>query len=178
MQVLPRSRSGQIAKLGQRSGAPPTGRSDETHLDRVMTGHTDITIRAWQRRDLEQVQALLTLLSDDAVVRSEDAPTYVAETDGRVVGMVTLCVFRTLTGPKAYVDHLVVAPGRRRRGIGRALVQHAIERAAAMGASRIDLTANTEKAAGRALYQSLGFQERDTGTFRLLLAAPLTVKRR
>lgn len=103
------------------------------HLDRVMTGHTDITIRAWQRRDLEQVQALLTLLSDDAVARSEGAPTYVAETDGRVVGMVTLCVVRTLTGPKAYVDHLVVAPGWRRRGIGRALVQHAIERARGSG---------------------------------------------
>jgi hypothetical protein len=65
-----------------------------------MAGNRGVTIRAWQGRDLEQVQALLKLLSDDAVVTSEDAPTYVAETDGRVVGMVTLCVFRTLTGPR------------------------------------------------------------------------------
>lgn len=36
----------------------------------------------------------------------------------RVVGMVTLCVLHTLTGPKAYLDHLVVAPDRRRREIG------------------------------------------------------------
>jgi ribosomal protein S18 acetylase RimI-like enzyme len=143
-----------------------------------MTGNSGITIRAWQGRDLEQVQALLKLLADDAVVRSEDAPTYVAETDGRVVGMVTLCVFRTLTGPKAYFDHLVVTPGWRRRGIGRALAQHAIDQAAAAGVSRIDLTANVEKVAGRALYRSLGLQERDTGSFRLRLAAPLTLKRR
>jgi ribosomal protein S18 acetylase RimI-like enzyme len=128
-----------------------------------------ITIRAWQPHDRQAVQALLKLLSADAVVRSEDAPTYVAESDGRVVGMVTLCVFSTLTGPKAYLDHLVVDPGWRRRGIGRALTQHAIEQAAAAGASRVDLTANDQKASGRALYRSLGFQERETGSFRLQL---------
>ncbi len=84
------------------------------------------TIRPWQGRDREEVQGLLRLLSQDALVSSEDAPTYVAERDGRVVGIVTLCVFRTLTGPKAYLDHLVVAPDCRRRGIGRALVEFAI----------------------------------------------------
>jgi ribosomal protein S18 acetylase RimI-like enzyme len=141
-----------------------------------VAGDGGITIRAWEGRDREQVQALLNLLSADAVVSSEDAPAYVAESDGRLVGMVTLCVFKTLTGPKAYLDHLVVAPERRRRGIGKALVQHAIEQAAAAGASRIDLTANDEKAAGRALYRSLGFQRRDTGSFRLDLAAPPTAK--
>lgn len=127
------------------------------------------TIRAWQRGDLEQVQALLRLLSADAVVRSQDAPAYVAEADGRVVGMVTLCVFSTLTGPKAFLDHLVVAPPWRRRGVGRALVEHAIVEARSAGASRIDLTASHEKASGRSLYESLGFRQRETGNFRLRL---------
>ncbi len=135
-----------------------------------MGGDEGITIRAWERRDRDDVQRLLSLLSEDAEVSSEDAPTYVAESEGRVVGMVTLCVFRTLTGPKAYLDHLVVAPECRRRGIGRALVRHAIERAEAAGASRIDVTANEQKQAGRALYASLGFQARHTGSFRLHIA--------
>src|SRR3954465_3229157 len=88
-----------------------------------------IAIRPWEQRDREAVQSLLGLLSAEAEVRSEDAPTSVAESGGRVVGMVTLCVFRTLTGSKAYLDHLVVAPDRRRQGIGRALARHATERA-------------------------------------------------
>jgi ribosomal protein S18 acetylase RimI-like enzyme len=83
--------------------------------------------------------------------------------------MVTLCVFSTLTGPKACLDDLVVAPAWRRRGIARALMENAIEQARAAGASRIDLTANTEKQAGRTVYRSLGFQERGTASFRLNL---------
>ena len=96
---------------------------------------------------------------------------YVAESGDRVVGMVTLCVFETLTGTKAFLDHLVVAPDRRRGGIGRALVRHVIERAEAAGASRIDLTAGEAKPAGRELYLSLGFEERDTACFRLRVGA-------
>src|SRR3954452_22749351 len=126
-----------------------------------------IAIRPWEERDREAVQGLLSVLSAEAEVRSTDAPTYVAESGERVVGMVTLCVFRTLTGPKAYLDHLVVAADCRRRGIGRALMRHAIEQARAADASRIDLTAGETKEAGHALYKSLGFEERDTNSFRL-----------
>jgi ribosomal protein S18 acetylase RimI-like enzyme len=56
-------------------------------------------------------------------------------------------------------------------------VRHAIEQAQAAGASRIDLTAGDEKQAGRALYKSLGFQERDTGSFRLHIAAQSQAER-
>jgi len=128
-----------------------------------------ITIRAWRAGDREAVEGLLKLLSRDAVIAGDGAPVYVAETGERVVGMVTLCVFRTLTGLKAHLDHLVVDPGFRRRGIGRALVEHAVVRAGAAGASRIDLTANDSKQAGHSLYRSLGFRERDTRSFRLYL---------
>jgi hypothetical protein len=57
-----------------------------------------ITIRPWQTPDRTAVQALLRFLSDDAEVTAGDAPVYVAERNGAVVGMVTLCVYTTLTG--------------------------------------------------------------------------------
>jgi ribosomal protein S18 acetylase RimI-like enzyme len=132
-----------------------------------VAGAPGVEIRRWEARDRGAVQALLKLLSEDAEVRAGDAPTYVAEKEGQVVGMVTLCVFTTLTGAKAYLDHLVVAPQWRRSGIGRALVQYAIERARDAGASRVDLTANATKQAGHGLYRSLGFEERETSNFRL-----------
>ena len=128
-----------------------------------------ITIRPWQARDRERVEALLRCLSDDARVTAGDAPVYVAESGAEVVGMVTLCTFTTLTGTKAYLDHLVVAPGWRRRGVGRALVEHAVQVARQAGASRVDLTAGEGKDAARALYASVGFARRDTSVFRLRL---------
>jgi ribosomal protein S18 acetylase RimI-like enzyme len=84
--------------------------------------------------------------------------------------MVTVCVFTTLTGKKAYLDHLVVARDWRRRGVAHRLMRHAIDTATAAGASRLDLTASDAKVAARALYRSLGFHERATGSFRLPLA--------
>ncbi len=128
-----------------------------------------LEIRPWQAADRDRVQDLLRLLGPDAEVSSADAPTYVAVADGDVIGMVTLGVFTTLTGPKAYLDHLVVAPEARRRGVGLGLVVHAIEQARAAGASRIDLTAGDAKEAGQALYRSLGFRRRETTSFRLSL---------
>jgi len=130
---------------------------------------SSITIRLWGPRDRDAVQALLSLLSADAYVVALDAPAYVAEADGQVMGMVTVCMFTTLTGRKAFVDHLVVAPEARRRGVARLLMGHAIEVASSAGASRIDLTAGDSKAAARELYGSLGFAERETGSFRLRL---------
>jgi ribosomal protein S18 acetylase RimI-like enzyme len=133
-------------------------------------GPKGITIRPWQDRDRAAVQALLKLLSEDAEVTASDAPAYVAELAGVVVGMVTLCVYTTLTGAKAYLDHLVVAPKSRGSGVGRALVEYAIERARDADASRIDLTANATKQAGQSLYRSLGFEYRETSNFRLRIA--------
>jgi N-acetylglutamate synthase len=81
-----------------------------------------------------------------------------------------VCVFTTLTGNKAFLDHLVVARDWRRRGVARRLMRHAIDIATTAGASRLDLTAIDEKVVARTLYASLGLQERETGSFRLSLA--------
>ncbi len=105
---------------------------------------SQITIRPWAKRDRDAVQGLLSLLAPHALVGAGDAPTYVAEADDQVVGMVTVCLFTTLTGKKAYLDHLVVARNWRRRGVARHLMRHAIDIATTAGASRLDLTASDQ----------------------------------
>lgn len=63
--------------------------------------------------------------------------------------------------PGAYLEELYVAPPRRGRGIGRALLSAAMDTAREAGADHIDLnTAETDTAA-RALYESAGFTNRE-----------------
>jgi len=55
--------------------------------------------------------------------------------------------------------NLAVAPTRYRRGIGRALVEAALDALAERGAERVFLEVRESNAAARALYATLGFQE-------------------
>jgi ribosomal protein S18 acetylase RimI-like enzyme len=65
------------------------------------------------------------------------------------------------TALECYLAELYVAPPRRGQGLGRALMEAAIELARDQGADYMDLgTAETDVAA-RALYESLGFSNRE-----------------
>jgi ribosomal protein S18 acetylase RimI-like enzyme len=60
-----------------------------------------------------------------------------------------------------YLEELYVAPASRGQGLGRALMQAAIEHACAAGAGRMELGTSEDDAAARALYESLGFSNRE-----------------
>ena len=83
----------------------------------------------------------------------------VARDGGKVVGMVNLLytVSTALGASVALLEDLVVAPTARGRGIGSALLKHAIEHARAQGCRRITLLTDTDNAAAHRLYQKHGF---------------------
>ena len=62
-----------------------------------------------------------------------------------------------------WLEDLFVTASARRRGVGRALVAAAVERATARGARRIELDTNETNAGALALYESLGFSTRSKG---------------
>jgi ribosomal protein S18 acetylase RimI-like enzyme len=62
---------------------------------------------------------------------------------------------------ECYLAELYVVPARRGHGIGRALMEAAIEAARAEGATHMDLGTGEDDAAARALYESLGFSNRE-----------------
>ena len=60
-------------------------------------------------------------------------------------------------GRDCYVEELYVEPGRRRHGLGRALMEAAIDLARREGADEMHLGTSEDDVAARGLYESLGF---------------------
>jgi GNAT superfamily N-acetyltransferase len=61
----------------------------------------------------------------------------------------------------AYLEELYVVPPRRGQGLGRALLEAAMETARAEGAIRMDLGTSEADVAALALYESAGFTNRE-----------------
>ena len=62
---------------------------------------------------------------------------------------------------ECYLAELYVVPDKRGRGIGRAVMNAVIEVARAEGAGHIELNTSDDDIAARALYESLGFTNRE-----------------
>jgi ribosomal protein S18 acetylase RimI-like enzyme len=61
----------------------------------------------------------------------------------------------------ALLEELYVVPDRRGEGLGRALLEAAMETSRDMGATRIELGTSEDDVAARALYESTGFTNRE-----------------
>jgi GNAT superfamily N-acetyltransferase len=64
---------------------------------------------------------------------------------------------------ECYLAELYVVPAQRGRGLGRALMEASLELARREGADRIELGTSEDDVAARALYESLGFSNREGG---------------
>jgi ribosomal protein S18 acetylase RimI-like enzyme len=68
-----------------------------------------------------------------------------------------------------WLEDLYVRDDARGAGLGRALTEAVMERAAARGCHRVELDVNSENTPARNLYQSLGFETGKTGGQDLLM---------
>jgi ribosomal protein S18 acetylase RimI-like enzyme len=89
--------------------------------------------------------------------------------DGEIVGTLTLVTFRIPTGFRAWIEDVVVDMAARRKGVGTALTQAAVQRAAELGAKTVDLTSRPSREAANRLYQHQGFLKRETNVYRYRL---------
>ena len=127
--------------------------------------------------DLRAVNRLIPQLSRSAPPLTAGALERIAGWDGnhlliardadRVVGMLTLVTFPIPTGLRAWIEDVVVDEAARGQGVGAALTQEAVRLARAAGARTVDLTSRPSRQDANRLYERLGFELRDTRTYRL-----------
>lgn len=100
------------------------------------------------------------------IIQSDTTRLLMAQEDDRYIGCLTLVLFRIPSGTRARIEDLVVQETARGRGVGRSLVQKAIEMAEALGAEAVDLTTHPSREAANTLYKKLGFEIRETNAYR------------
>ena len=91
---------------------------------------------------------------------------------GKIVGALTLVVFRIPTGVRAWIEDVVVDSCARGLGIGERLTREAIRLAEQRGAETVDLTSRASREAARRVYERVGFQVRETNVYRYRIAHP------
>ena len=125
----------------------------------------------------EALERLLPQLSQSAqmpnnqyverMLGGDNTHLFVAESEGEIVGMLSLVVVDIPTGRKAWIEDVVVDEKARGIRIGHALVEKAKEEAKLLGAKKIYLTSNPSRVAAHRLYKSCGFEEYGTCVFRI-----------
>ena len=138
-----------------------------------------VAIRRAEQTDLPAILALYAqpgmnageVISLDAAVaiwqRMAIYPSYglyvaTAGDDHTVVGTFALLVMDNLAhggAPSAVVEDVCVDEGRRGRGIGRAMMTFAMERAREAGCYKLTLSSNRTRGGAHAFYRALGFEQ-------------------
>ena len=93
----------------------------------------------------------------------KDVIVLVAKAEGAVLGYAYAGVegndWMALRGPAGVIHDLVIDPGRRREGIGTALLQAALTALTDRGAPRVVLSTATRNEAAQRLFAAAGFRE-------------------
>ena len=126
---------------------------------------------------LNAINHLLPQLSVNAKGLSMDRLAELVESDntliflgtdenGCILGMLSLIVMKIPTGNKAWIEDVVVDQSARGKGLGKSLMNHALEQAKKLGAKSVDLTSRPSRESANKLYQALGYEIRETNVYR------------
>jgi len=100
------------------------------------------------------------------VVNDPGSVVFVARLEGRIVGSLSLILYRIPTGLKAWIEDVVVDEAARGHGIGELLNRAALDEAARRGVKGVSLTSRPSREAANRLYQRIGFTARETNVYR------------
>lgn len=115
---------------------------------------------------LSSSSAPVTVAELSEIISSDSSVLFIARVDGRIVGSLTLAVFRIPTGIRAWIEDVVVDESARGHGVGEALNRAALAEAKRRGAKTVDLTSRPSREAANRLYLRIGFVARETNVYR------------
>ena len=126
---------------------------------------------------LEAINRLISQLSTsshtlneaelNSLIASPQSHLYVLESDGQFIGMTTLCLYQCPTGWKAWIEDVVVDRNFRGKGYGKLMILQVMELCRKKGEVTLMLTSRPSRVVANQLYQSLGFEKRETNVYKM-----------
>lgn len=96
----------------------------------------------------------------NAMKAHPDYDCYFAEVDGEVIGTLSLIIFPVFShrlASDAIVEAVVIRPAHRGKGLGRAMMQAAMQLAGSKGAYKLALSSNLRRLDAHRFYDGMGF---------------------
>ena len=138
-----------------------------------------IEIQTYSQEYHEAMQRILDQLTTNPMTLTEDMCRQLFESenshlfflvkDEQIAGMLTVGIYHSPTGGKAWIEDVVVDESFRGQGLSKLLVAHAIEFTKSMGIPSLMLTSNPKRIAANKLYQAMGFERKETNVYRMKL---------
>jgi ribosomal protein S18 acetylase RimI-like enzyme len=85
--------------------------------------------------------------------------------EGRIIGTLTLVLYRVSSGLKGRIEDVIVDESARGQGIGEALTREGMRRAGEAGVLMLELPSMPYREAANRLYKRLGFVRKPTNVF-------------
>ena len=139
----------------------------------------------YTQAQFEDLKQLMSELSDrvnftqsdlQMVLKDSNCHLYVILDGERIVGCATLCIFHSPTGTKASIEDVVISSAYRGQHLGKQLMEYVLEQAKAYAPVELHLTSNPMRVAANHLYQSLGFQKKETNCYQMSIVDGTTVQ--
>ena len=101
------------------------------------------------------------------LLASENSHLFFIMKDEQIAGMLTVGIYYSPTGGKAWIEDVVVDETFRGQGFSKLLVAHAIEFVKSQQIPLLMLTSNPKRIAANKLYQAMGFERKETNVYRM-----------
>ena len=147
-----------------------------------MEGVQIIEVKKCSAEVTESLQKLLPQLTKnyksfninnlDEITCSDSTRLFLAldsTSETEIIGSYTMVIFRIPTGKMLRIEDVIVDENRRGEGIGKKMMQHAIDVAKSAHVDKIELTSHPFRIEANKLYQSLGFRKIDTNVYRYII---------
>ena len=122
------------------------------------------------QRFLNQLTTSPMVLTEDMfhqLLASENSHLFFIMKDEQIAGMLTVGIYYSPTGGKAWIEDVVVDETFRGQGLSKLLVAHAIEFVKSQQIPLLMLTSNPKRIAANKLYQAMGFERKETNVYRM-----------